>query len=67
MERHSEQNLSLPIQALREAGQEIDDGLLQYLSPLGWEPINLTGDYVWPQNRPTTDKPFRLLRVDSQA
>ncbi|MDU8389792.1 hypothetical protein RYA32_28540 [Pseudomonas syringae pv. actinidiae] len=21
--------------------------LYQYLSPLGWEDINLTGDYVW--------------------
>jgi len=25
----------------------VDDALLQYLSPLGWEHINLTGDYLW--------------------
>ncbi|TVT54828.1 MAG: Tn3 family transposase [Azoarcus sp. PHD] len=25
----------------------VDAALLQYLSPLGWEHINLTGDYVW--------------------
>ena len=25
----------------------MDDALLQYLSPLGWEHINLTGDYLW--------------------
>jgi hypothetical protein len=31
--------------ALRGHGQAVDDGLLQYLSPLGWEHINLTGDY----------------------
>ncbi|HBS2459313.1 TPA: Tn3 family transposase, partial [Klebsiella pneumoniae] len=30
--------------ALRGHGQTVDDGLLQYLSPLGWEHINLTGD-----------------------
>lgn len=35
------------VNALREQGQEINDEHLQYLSPLGWEHINLTGDYVW--------------------
>ena len=33
--------------ALRNSGQGVDDALLQYLSPLGWEHINLTGDYLW--------------------
>lgn len=33
--------------ALRGHGQAVDDGLLQYLSPLGREHINLTGDYLW--------------------
>ena len=32
---------------LRGHGHAVDDGLLQYLSPLGWEHINLTGDYLW--------------------
>jgi hypothetical protein len=32
--------------ALRGHGQAVDEGLLQYLSPLGWEHINLTGDYL---------------------
>ena len=27
--------------------------LLQYLSPIGWEHMDLTGDYVWQQNRRT--------------
>jgi hypothetical protein len=31
--------------ALRGNGTALDDTLLQYLSPLGWEHINLTGDY----------------------
>ena len=33
--------------ALRGHGQAVDDALLQYLSPLGWEHINLPGDYLW--------------------
>ena len=33
--------------ALHDNGQAIDDALLQHLSPLGWEHINLTGDYLW--------------------
>jgi len=29
-------------------GHTVDEALLQYLSPLGWEHhINLTGDYLW--------------------
>ena len=32
--------------ALRGYGQAVDDGLLQYLSPLAGEHINLTGDYL---------------------
>ncbi len=32
--------------ALRGNGTALDDTLLQYLSPLGWEHINLTGDYL---------------------
>ena len=49
-------------QALRETGKPIHEGLLQYLSPLGWEHINLTGDYVWRQNRKVEDGQFRPLR-----
>ncbi len=32
---------------LRAKEYAVDGSLLQYLSPLGWEHINLTGDYVW--------------------
>jgi len=39
--------------ALRGNGTALDDTLLQYLSPLGWEHINLTGDYlVVPEKSP---------------
>ena len=40
----------------------IDGNLLQHLSPLGWEHINLTGDYTWKTRRnPNTNK-YRPLR-----
>jgi hypothetical protein len=35
--------------------------MLQFLSPLGWEHINLTGDYVWRQQR-IAEGGFRELR-----
>ena len=42
----------LPI-ALRAEGVEVPDRLLAHLSPLGWEHIGLTGDYVWRQEERT--------------
>lgn len=33
--------------ALRGHGLAVNATLLQYRSPLGWEHINLTGDYLW--------------------
>jgi hypothetical protein len=38
--------LNRAIAALRET-EDVPDHLLAHLSPLGWEHINLTGDYVW--------------------
>ena len=35
--------------------------LLQHLSPMGWEHINLTGDYVWRQNKQVETGRFRPL------
>jgi TnpA family transposase len=32
---------------LRDRDHSFDDALLRHLSPLGWEHINLTGDYTW--------------------
>ena len=37
--------LERAVQALTDGGQTIDEALLRHLSPLGWEHINLTGDY----------------------
>lgn len=46
---------------LVEAGKSVGGELLQYLLPLGWEHINLTGDYVWRQQR-IAEGGFRELR-----
>jgi TnpA family transposase len=50
------------VETLRKRGEEIDDSLLQHLSPLGWEHINLTGDYVWRLGRGRERGKFRPLR-----
>ena len=38
--------LERAVAALRQV-EDVPDRLLAHLSPLGWEHINLTGDYVW--------------------
>ena len=48
--------------ALRGHGQTVDEALLQYLSPLGWEHINLTGDYLWRSSAKIGAGKFRSLR-----
>ena len=48
--------------ALRGHGHAVDDALLQYLSPLGWEHINLTGDYLWRSSAKIGAGKFRPLR-----
>ena len=39
--------LGRAVDDLRRRGVDIDDKRLRRLSPLGWDHINLTGDYVW--------------------
>src|SRR5271166_6568725 len=59
--------LERAVTVLREA-EEVPDKLLVHLSPLGWEHINLTGDYVWGMPAgvsETTDglRPLRELKA----
>jgi hypothetical protein len=35
---------------LKRRGTPVDPAMLAQLSPLGWDHINLTGDYVWAEN-----------------
>ena len=54
--------LQRAVQALADGGQAVAEALLRHLSPLGWEHINLTGDYVWRQNKRAETGAFRPLR-----
>lgn len=54
--------LQKAVQALRDHGRKIDDKLLKNLSPLGWGHINLTGDYIWKQDKRTERRKTRPLR-----
>jgi TnpA family transposase len=54
------------VQSFSSHGQPIDPELLKYLSPLGWEHINLTGDYQWNGKRPAQGR-FRTLRTPNRS
>jgi hypothetical protein len=56
--------LERAVAALGQA-EDVPDQLLAHLSPLGWEHVNLTGDYIWSAERPATENRdgFRPLRA----
>ena len=54
------------IDSLKRKGIPFNDQLISHLSPLGWEHINLSGDYVWRTNLKLRLGKYRSLRsVDS--
>jgi TnpA family transposase len=57
--------LDRAVKALREREREqpISEDMLAHLSPLGWEHINLTGDYVWKPTVEAEIRPLRQLRL----
>ena len=59
--------LERAVKALRDTGKNIDERLLSNLSPLGREHINLTGDYIWHQNKQVEQGKFQLLRMPGEA
>ena len=56
--------LERAIQAMKDRGQNVDGALLPHLSPLGWEHINLTGNYTWGDNLRLPDGEYRPLRTN---
>lgn len=59
--------LERAISYLQKEGETLaGSDLLKHLSPLGWDHINLTGDYVWAQHDSVGTDGFRPLRVDRQ-
>jgi TnpA family transposase len=52
---------------LRTQGHPPTPGDLAHLSPLGWEHINLTGDYHWDTSPPLGPDQFRPLRTNADS
>jgi TnpA family transposase len=51
------------VEALRRKGERVDENLLQYTSPLPWEHIALTGDYLWEIGRLLEEGKYHPLAV----
>lgn len=58
--------LARAVDALRSEGDVIPDSLLEHLSPLGWDHINITGDYIWDTQVQSVAGSLRPLRPASQ-
>ncbi len=54
--------LGRALDAARRRGDVIPDALLAHLAPLGWQHINLTGDYLWGADSNVSPDGFRPLR-----
>lgn len=54
--------ISRAIETLRSKGIHIPKEYIQHISPLGWEYIALTGDYIWNLNQKVNFEILRPLR-----
>lgn len=54
--------LDRALAAMTKAGKKVDEALLPHTAPLGWQHINLTGDYLWSETPPLDNDGFRQLR-----
>jgi TnpA family transposase len=54
--------LQRALATMQADGRRVDPTLIGRLSPLGWEHINLSGDYVWSDHLPLDDQGFLPLR-----
>jgi TnpA family transposase len=54
--------LEQAVAALERQGTPVPAECLPHLSPLDWEHINLTGDYIWDLQQTTTFQRLRALR-----
>ena len=55
--------IGYPFSKSREQGEVIPDEYLKHLSPVAWEHISLTGEYVWNLKQQTSLDALRPLRV----
>ncbi len=58
---------AIAIRHLRARGEKIPNELMPYLAPLGWQHINLTGDYIWTEPSRLHGEGFRPLAVPSSS
>jgi TnpA family transposase len=58
--------LSRAVTDLRQKGTVIDDQRLRRLLPLGWDHINLTGDYIWTESAAYDTDGLRPLNWQSE-
>lgn len=58
--------LERAIAALKKQGNPVREDLIPHISPLAWEHINLTGDYIWKLSRRVAAGQFRPLRKTGQ-
>lgn len=54
--------LDRAIAATAHRHQPVPDHLIRHIAPLGWEHINLSGDYIWSYDPPETPDGYRPLR-----
>jgi TnpA family transposase len=59
--------LSRAVESLRRRGEAAPDALLAHLAPLGWQHVNLTGDYLWRTGGSFGPDGFRSLRGSPHA
>ena len=61
--------LERAVVTLRQAAVDVPDELLAHLSPLGWEHVNLTGDYIWGGQHSMSENTggLRALRTPQEA
>ncbi|TVQ59968.1 MAG: Tn3 family transposase, partial [Rhodobacteraceae bacterium] len=56
--------LARAVETLRLTGIDAPDDVLRHVWPLGWDHINLTGDYRWSADNPKSPDQLRPLRLD---
>jgi TnpA family transposase len=59
--------LGRALDALRRRGEAVPDALLAHIAPLGWQHVNLTGDYLWSASGGLGPDGFRPLRSGRHA
>jgi TnpA family transposase len=59
--------LGRALDALRRRGEAVPDALLAHIAPLGWQHVNLTGDYLWGAGGSLGPDGFRPLRGGRHA